>query len=42
VDGLGPVGGGSHAVTEYVEIGEISSRFALLMGILERIPHALF
>lgn len=42
VDGLGPVGGGSHAVTEYVEIGEISSRFALLLGILERIPNAVF
>jgi len=42
VDGLGPVGGGSHAVTEYVEIGEISSRFALLLGIMEKIPNAVF
>ncbi len=42
VDGFGALGGGSHAVTEYVEIGKISSRFALLMGILERIPNAVF
>ena len=42
VDGLGAMGGGSHSVTEYIEIGELPSRFALLLGVLERIPEAEF
>jgi glutamate carboxypeptidase len=42
VDGLGAMGGGSHSVTEYIEIEELPSRFALLLGVLERIPEAEF
>ncbi|MGI6253287.1 MAG: M20 family metallopeptidase [Aminivibrio sp.] len=42
VDGMGPVGGGSHAVTEYMEIDQAAGRFALLMNVLERIPSATF
>jgi glutamate carboxypeptidase len=42
VDGMGPVGGGSHAVTEYMEIGQAAGRFALLMNVLGKIPAAEF
>lgn len=42
VDGMGPVGGGSHAVTEYMEIEQAAGRFALLMNVLGKIPGAEF
>ena len=42
VDGLGAMGGGSHSIGEYIEIEALSSRFAMLLGLLERIPGAGF
>lgn len=37
IDGLGPIGGNSHAVTEYVELDSIEPRFDLLTGIMQKI-----
>lgn len=34
IDGLGPVGGGSHSAGEYIEINSIEERFNLLRGII--------
>lgn len=42
VDSMGPVGGGSHSVTEYIELDQLAPRFALLMNVLEKIPGAVF
>ena len=42
VDGLGAMGGGSHSIGEYIEIDALPSRFAMLLGLLERIPDAGF
>jgi glutamate carboxypeptidase len=35
LDGLGPVGGGAHAVNEYVEVASIPLRTALVSRLLE-------
>ena len=40
VDGLGPMGGNSHSVDEYLDLTTLSARFAMLVGLLERIPGA--
>jgi len=37
IDGLGPVGGGSHSISEYLEIASIDPRFRLLSNIILRI-----
>ena len=37
LDGLGPVGGGAHAVDEYVVVEEMPRRSALLAGLIERV-----
>jgi glutamate carboxypeptidase len=37
LDGLGAVGGGAHAVDEYVSVGELPWRAALVAGLLQRI-----
>jgi glutamate carboxypeptidase len=37
LDGLGAVGGGSHARTEYVEVAFMPERAALLAGLVERL-----
>src|SRR5205085_3494257 len=37
LDGLGPVGGGAHALDEFVEVGSISLRAALLAGLINRV-----
>ena len=42
VDGFGALGGGSHSVDEYIEIGALPARFALLLELLGRIPCASF
>jgi len=38
VDGMGPVGGRSHSVDEYLDLASLPSRFDMLMGVLARIP----
>lgn len=35
IDGLGPVGGGSHGIGEYVIVGSIAPRYDLLRAIIE-------
>lgn len=37
IDGLGPVGGGAHGISEYLELNTIEPRIRLLRGIIERI-----
>lgn len=37
LDGLGPVGGGAHAVDEFVEISEMAPRSALLARLIEHV-----
>ena len=38
IDGLGPVGGGAHSATEYLEIESIEKRLLLLKKLIERAP----
>ncbi len=37
IDGLGPIGGGTHSDLEYLEINTIEPRILLLKGIIERL-----
>lgn len=37
IDGLGPIGGGAHSESEYLEIGSIEPRIHLLKEIIEKI-----
>ena len=37
LDGLGAVGGGAHAVEEWVDIESLPARAALIAGLIERI-----
>lgn len=37
IDGLGPIGGGSHSESEYLEIGSIEPRIHLLKEIIEKV-----
>lgn len=41
LDGLGPVGGGMHTEEEYVELGSLERRVALLAALLRALPAAL-
>ena len=36
LDGLGPVGGAAHAIDEWVEIGSLPQRAALIAGLIEK------
>lgn len=38
IDGLGPVGGGAHSATEYLEIESIEKRMLLIKKLIERAP----
>jgi glutamate carboxypeptidase len=40
LDGLGAVGGGAHAATEYVEIDQVAPRAAVVAGLLARLGRA--
>jgi glutamate carboxypeptidase len=40
LDGLGPVGGGDHSPAEYVELGSIVPRTALLAGLIAEVSEA--
>ena len=37
LDGLGAVGGGAHAIDEWVEIGSLAQRAALIAGLIEKV-----
>ena len=37
LDGLGAIGGGAHAISEYVEIDSLPHRAALIAGLISRI-----
>ena len=37
LDGLGPIGGGAHSLDEFVEVGSLEERAALIAGLIERI-----
>ncbi len=37
IDGLGPIGGGTHGVSEYLEINSVEPRIRLLKEIIERL-----
>ena len=40
VDGMGPMGGNSHSVDEYLNLATLSARFDMLVKLLERLPGA--